>query len=172
METLLIKAADFAAFHHRHQQRKGAEKTPYINHLIRVTRLLAETGRVSDPELLAAALLHDTVEDTAVTLDEIEEQLGGGVGGGFGEVTDDRSLAKEERKRQQVEHAPHLTPGAAQIKLADKIDNVLEMKQNPPADWPAERQTAYIEWGKEVVRALPVVNPPLLALFTSIVEQQ
>src|SRR5215204_3255095 len=118
---LLLKALKFSAEKHRNQRRKDREASPYINHPIDVVELLMRVGGVTDNDVLVAAILHDTVEDTATLPEEVEEHFGGRVRSLVLEVTDDKRLAKEERKRRQVSEAPHKSMGAKQIKLADKI---------------------------------------------------
>ena len=66
---LILKAAHFAAQKHRGQRRKDEDASPYINHPISVAKIISEIGNVEDPEVLAAALLHDTIEDTETTVD-------------------------------------------------------------------------------------------------------
>src|SRR6266568_91129 len=122
--SAILKALSFSAKKHRNQRRKGAEGSPYINHPIDVAETLWKVGGVRDISVIVAAILHDTVEDTETTLAEIEEHFGPVVCSLVQEVTDDKSLPKPERKRLQIEHAPHLSTGAKQIKLADKISNI------------------------------------------------
>src|ERR1051326_1688623 len=102
---LIIKAVRFAATKHRSQRRKNAEASPYVNHVIQVAELLWEVGEVRDPALIIAALLHDTIEDTETTPNEIESLFGKGVLSVVLEVTDDKSLKDAQRKQLQVEHA-------------------------------------------------------------------
>src|SRR5689334_21040807 len=118
--SLILKALSFSAEKHKSQRRKGAEESPYINHPINVAQLLWEVGGVREIATIVAAILHDTVEDTETTPEEIEENFGQVVRKLVEEVSDDKSLPKAERKRLQIEHAPHLSLGAKQIKLADK----------------------------------------------------
>lgn len=167
----ILAAATFAARQHKGQKRKGSDGEPYINHPLEVANLLVNVGGVDDPEVITAALLHDTVEDTGVKLEQIEESYGAGVAGYVGEVTDDKSLPKAERKRLQIEHAPHLSHGAKQIKLADKISNIRDVTANPPADWDTQRRIEYVEWGENVVAGLRGANDELEKLFDEIVEE-
>jgi GTP diphosphokinase / guanosine-3',5'-bis(diphosphate) 3'-diphosphatase len=102
--TLILRAASFAAYKHRNQRRKDVDASPYINHPLELARVLAEEGGVTDAATLCAALLHDTVEDTDTTPDELERVFGTEIAGIVSEVTDDTSLRKVERKRLQVEH--------------------------------------------------------------------
>lgn len=157
----ILHAMRFAAEKHQHQTRKGARQAPYIIHPIGVAHTLATLGEVRDPDVLIAALLHDTVEDTATTFEEIRAQFGERVEGIVRELTDDKSLPKDERKRLQIINAPHKSPEAAQIKLSDKLYNLTDLLSDPPPGWSAERVDAYFRWAQQVVDALPEVNAPL-----------
>jgi guanosine-3',5'-bis(diphosphate) 3'-pyrophosphohydrolase len=148
---LILKALSFAANKHRNQFRKGSEPIPYINHPIALADLLVRTANISDPVIIATALLHDTVEDTETTLEELEMEFGPAISQLVAEVTDDKSLLKEERKRLQVEHAPSLSPRARIVKLADKTCNLRDIVQDPPVKWSLERKQQYFDWSKEVV---------------------
>jgi guanosine-3',5'-bis(diphosphate) 3'-pyrophosphohydrolase len=168
----LLQAIDFAADKHRAQRRKSAEGVPYINHPIGVARLLAEVGGVEDEDVLMAAILHDTLEDTATTREELEAAFGPAVRGLVEEVTDDKSLPKAQRKRLQVAHASSLSAGAAAIKLADKIANVRDLSHAPPVDWSIERVREYLDWAEEVVRNCPQVNAALEARFAEVLQEE
>ena len=157
----LLAALRLAAEKHRSQKRKGADASPYINHPIEVAELLARVGGVRDVELLAAAILHDTIEDTETTPAELEAAFGARVCGLVAEVTDDKRLPKEERKQLQRVHAPHLSRDAKQIKLADKISNVREVGASPPDGWPLERRREYIAWARSVVDGCRGANAAL-----------
>jgi GTP diphosphokinase / guanosine-3',5'-bis(diphosphate) 3'-diphosphatase len=167
----LLKAASFAAKKHIDQKRKGDSASPYINHPLEVANLLANKGDVDDYEVLIAALLHDTIEDTDTTKEEITEIFGEKVCGFVLEVTDDKSLPKAERKQKQIEHAPHLSDGAKQIKLGDKISNITDVMNDPPAGWSKERRLEYIEWGEKVVAGLRGANPALENQFDELVKK-
>ena len=161
----LMEATLFAAEKHRGQKRKDARGTPYINHPIAVVNLMANVGRVTDIEALQAGMLHDTIEDTAATPEEIEERFGYAVRSLVMEVTDDKSLEKQERKRLQIEKAPHLSPRAKVIKLADKIANLTDMIVSPPADWPLERRQQYVVWSNKVIAGCRGHNTKLETTF-------
>lgn len=167
----LLRAIDFAARKHRDQRRKDDAASPYINHPVAVALLLAEVGGVSDPDVLAAAILHDTLEDTNTTPEELESEFGARVRSLVEEVTDDKRLPKPERKRLQVEHSRSLSPGAAAIKLGDKISNVRDVTTSPPSGWGLQRRTEYLEWAQAVVRACPPVNRELFDLFELVVAE-
>ena len=164
--TLILKAACFAAEKHRGQMRKGEDLTPYINHPLNVARILVEEGGVEDPEVIAAALLHDTIEDTDTTQDELAENFGARVASMVFEVTDDKSIKdKGERKRQQVINAPNKSEGAALIKLADKTSNVRDVGSRPAAGWSYAKRIEYLDSAQRVVNALPISDHPLKNVF-------
>ena len=167
----LIEAASFAAQRHTGHHRKGDNKEPYINHPLEVANLLANVGGVDDIDVLIAGLLHDTVEDVGVKKEEIVKRFGERVANIVMEVTDDKSLPKAERKRLQVEHAPHLSREAKLVKLGDKISNIIDVTNNPPADWPLERRRESIEWGADVVAGLRGVNQPLEKKFDEVADR-
>jgi guanosine-3',5'-bis(diphosphate) 3'-pyrophosphohydrolase len=167
----LMEATMFAAEKHGGQKRKDAQGTPYINHPIMVVKLMANVGRITDIEALQAGMLHDTVEDTDTTPEEIEGRFGYAVRGLVMEVTDDKSLDKGVRKQLQVEHAPHLSPRAKVIKLADKIANLSDLVNSPPVGWEMERLQAYVEWSKKVVAGCRGQNQFLETYYTGIAKQ-
>ncbi len=164
----LVDALHFAADKHRDQRRKDAGASPYINHPIELTQVLVDEGGVDDIETLMAAVLHDTVEDTQTTRDELAARFGEVVASVVMECTDDKSLEKPLRKRAQVEHAPHLSQRAKLVKLADKICNLRDMLDRPPDRWALQRRQEYFEWSREVVDALGPVNARLRARFDEI----
>jgi guanosine-3',5'-bis(diphosphate) 3'-pyrophosphohydrolase len=165
----LLHAASYAAQRHTGQTRKGERGEPYINHPLEVANLIANIGGINDINVLMAAILHDVVEDCGVTSDELRLLFGDAVAGYVLEVTDDKSLEKAERKRRQVEHAPYLSPGAKLLKLADKISNITDITNSPPADWTIERRREYIDWGMAVVAGLRGISKRLENHFDSLV---
>ena len=166
----LLEAASFAAQRHTGHKRKGSAGEPYINHPMEVANMLANVGNVDDYDVLIAALLHDTVEDTGTKTEEIAERFGERVSGIVAEVTDDKSLPKQERKRLQIEHAAHLSPEAKLVKLGDKISNIRDVSNNPPADWDIKRRRDYIDWGEKVVAGLRGTNAALETAFDEAVN--
>ncbi len=154
----LLKAVAFAADKHRFQTRKDSERTPYINHPIKVALTLCEIGNESDTDLLVAAILHDTVEDTETSPEEIETHFGKGVRDIVMEVTDDKNLAKEERKRLQIVKAHLKSRPARKLKLADKICNVHDVIHHAPSGWNVDRRLAYLNWCEQVLEGLRGVN--------------
>jgi (p)ppGpp synthase/HD superfamily hydrolase len=162
---LILAAARFAALKHAAQKRKGKIGEPYVNHLLEVAELISGSSEALDANLIAAALLHDTVEDTDTTDHELRETFGDDVAGLVAEVTDDKSLPKATRKDLQIRNAPHKSARAVTIKLADKISNLRAILASPPADWSVERQREYFEWARRVVDGLPAPNAILKAEF-------
>ena len=162
---LILRAAAFAAERHRNQRRKDEEASPYINHPLALASLLAHDGQERDPAILMAALLHDTVEDTGTTFEELDQAFGRQVGSIVREVTDDKSLPPVERKRLQIEHAAQSSRAANLVKLADKICNLRDLNTSPPADWPIARKREYFEWAKQVVDQLRGTHHRLEELF-------
>lgn len=141
----IVEAAQFAAEKHKNQRRKDVDASPYINHPLALARVLAVEGGIDDPDVICAALLHDTIEDTKTTAAELRLNFGDKVTGIVREVTDDKSLDKDIRKEKQVRDAPRLSPEAKLVTLADKICNLRDILDSSPADWPAERKRAYFE---------------------------
>lgn len=170
--SIILKALEFAAARHKSQFRKGLDKTPYINHPIQVANLLVNYGGESDPVLLSAAILHDVVEDTVNSVGERDELIGT-IAEMFGqeilsltlEVTDDKTLDKKEIKRLQVENASQKSDNAKKLKIADKIMNLRDISENPPADWSLQRISEYFDWAENVVAGLRGVNRKLEDLF-------
>jgi len=161
----LLRALEFAAARHRDQRRKDALASPYINHPIAVAAALWHEGEVRDPVALTAAILHDTIEDTATTAAELAARFGAEVAAVVVEVTDDKTLPKLQRKQLQIEHAPHLSRPAKLVKLADKLCNLRDIIEAPPANWALERRAAYVTWTRDVVAGLRGTCPPLEAAF-------
>jgi guanosine-3',5'-bis(diphosphate) 3'-pyrophosphohydrolase len=161
----VIMAARFAADKHRFQRRKGVDQEPYINHPLELLNLLANDANVSDPVVLLGALLHDTVEDTETTFEELATIFGDDVAQVVREVTDDKSLPKATRKQQQIEHARHLSGRAKLIKLADKTSNLRDLAKSPPSDWSVERRVQYCQWSKAVIDEIRGTHPQLEHLF-------
>lgn len=172
MSTLpkLLQAISFSAKKHRDQRRKGGDSEPYINHPLEVANLIAGIGKIADYEILMAAVLHDTIEDTETTHDELKELFGAQVAQMVSEVTDDKSLPKTKRKELQIEHSRHLSYGAKLVKLGDKISNVSDVLNNPPEDWSAERRNEYIAWAGKVVDGVRGVNKEMEQYFDNLVS--
>jgi len=169
--SIVLRALDFAAHRHRDHRRKGGAASPYINHLIDVADILWNVGGVADITLIAAAVLHDTVEDTETTEAELVDLFGKDVASVVMEVTDDKSLPNDVRKRLQVEHASSLTDRAALIKIADKTSNIRDIVESPPVGWSVDRRRAYVMWGQEVVDRIRGTNEELERMFDDVCEK-
>ncbi|XP_008555168.1 guanosine-3',5'-bis(diphosphate) 3'-pyrophosphohydrolase MESH1 isoform X1 [Microplitis demolitor] len=170
--SLIIKCTNFAAKKHKNQRRHDLEQTPYINHPIGVASILTEEGKVYDPNVIVAALLHDTVEDTETTMEEIEREFGEKIKSIVSEVTDDKSLPSQERKRLQVVHTPHISHEAKLVKLADKIYNLRDLQRSTPVGWTTTRVYNYFQWSKQVIQGCRGTNERLETIFDGIVAQQ
>ncbi len=162
---LLLRALAFAAHKHKDQRRKDAEASPYINHPIALANILCSEGNVTDVVVICAALLHDTLEDTDTTPAEIDREFGRTICGIVLELTDDKFLLREERKRLQIERAAHASYAARLVKLADKTANLRDLHVCPPANWNVERRREYFDWAKQVVDELRGTHPLLEAAF-------
>jgi len=162
---VVLTALHFAADKHRDQRRKGAEASPYVNHLIEVAELLAREGGVTDVITLQAAILHDTLEDTETTVAELDAHFGMEVRRIVEEVTDDQILSKAERKRLQIVHARHLSERAKLVKLADKIANLRSLLHAPPVQWSLKQKREYVAWSERVEEGLRGCNRKLEDAF-------
>jgi GTP diphosphokinase / guanosine-3',5'-bis(diphosphate) 3'-diphosphatase len=168
---LLARAWRVAAERHVNQRRKGKSAEPYVNHLAEVAELVAEATQGDDPHLVAAAVLHDTVEDTGLTQADLAAQFGADVAGLVAEVTDDKTLPKDERKLRQIEHASEISHRAKLLKLADKTSNLRSLANSPPADWSMERKQQYLRWAQDVVGKLRGTNAWLEVQFEAAAEK-
>jgi guanosine-3',5'-bis(diphosphate) 3'-pyrophosphohydrolase len=164
-EAHLFDALAFAAQKHRDQRRRDAHASPYINHPIELARVLSVEAGITDVTTLVAAVLHDTIEDTKTTYDELlaNDAAKRWRRGGRGHRR--QGTPKAERKRLQVVHAPQMSDRAALVKLADKTCNLRDVADNPPVGWPLERRREYFDWARQVVDGLPPVHAPLRAIF-------
>lgn len=167
----ILEALSFASHKHSTQRRQDPDASPYINHLIAVALLLATEGGVDDESILVAAILHDTVEDTKTTFEELTGQFGEAVTDLVREMTDDKSLDKAARKQLQIDHAPNASPGAKQIKIADKCCNLNDIATTPPVGWNRQRREEYIEWAVAVVGGCRGVNAALDLVFDGTVTR-
>jgi guanosine-3',5'-bis(diphosphate) 3'-pyrophosphohydrolase len=162
---LVLRALAFAAHKHRDQRRKDVRASPYINHPITLADILCNEGGVRDANVICGALLHDVLEDTETTAEQLARRFGEAICRIVEEVTDDKRKPKEVRKRLQVEHAFSISDSAKLVKLADKIANLRDLVDHPPAGWSMERRRAYFDWAKAVVDGMRGVHPRLEAVF-------
>ena len=157
---LLLKVLRFASQKHKDQRRKDKERSPYINHPIDVAERIWNRGDYHQINAVCAALLHDTVEDTNTSFEELEALFGKEITDIVREVTDDKSLPKAARKQAQIDHGPHLSTEAKHIKLGDKTSNVTDVCRSTPPDWSPERCMEYLDWTKRMVDTISGTNPP------------
>ncbi len=166
--SCLLKALSFAAHKHRHQRRKSEAAEPYINHPLAVAETLWNMGKVHDVDTILAAVLHDTLEDTDTSPQELDAIVGKKVRLIVEEVTDNKRLPKLERKRLQIENAGNATLAARHIKLADKICNIQDLVYAPPSGWSLQRQREYVDWAEQVVEGLRGTNEALERCFDAL----
>lgn len=169
---LTLQALEFAARKHRDQRRKDAGASPYINHPIALANVLHAEGGIDDPVVLAAALLHDTIEDTETTWDELRGEFGDEIADIVLELTDTKWIGMKTRKRLQVQRAPGSSKRAKLVELADKICNLRDILASPPRGWSNERKQEYFDWAKEVVDRVRGTNAKLERRFDEIYAQR
>ena len=163
--SLLLKAFKFAAFKHRDQRRKDQRASPYINHPIAVAEALWEIGGIRDGATLVAGILHDIIEDTDTSPEELASEFGEEICGIVKELTDDKYLPKHVRKRLQLENAGTLSTRARPVRMADKISNLDDIIHSPPAGWSLERREEYVIWARQVIDRLRGSNRALEDYF-------
>ncbi|CAL1529063.1 unnamed protein product [Lymnaea stagnalis] len=154
----IVRCVNFAAIKHKDQRRKDEAQSPYVNHVIGVAYILTSEAGVSDVSVIQAALLHDTVEDTNTSFYELQAEFGEDIANLVKELTDDKSLPAEERKKLQVIHAPKSSYRAKLVKLADKLYNLRDLRRSPPVGWSKERIQEYFQWAAQVVSGLRGTN--------------
>jgi len=163
--VLITHALRFAAERHSSQRRKGQAKEPYVNHLAEVSELVADATEGKDVNLIAAALLHDTIEDTETSSDELVATFNNDIAQLVADVTDDKSLPKQDQKNLQVVNSRAQNMRVKLLKLADKTSNLRSLANSPPENWNTERKQAYIDWAIKVAAGLKGVNPWLEERF-------
>ena len=161
----ILAAAHFSADRHRDQRRKGSRNTPYINHPLEVAERLNRIGGIDDVDILVAAILHDTIEDTETTAKELAQLFGAKVAGLVEELSDDRELHWTDRKRIEIEHAARISVAARLIKLSDKTSNVADTASNPPGEWTLQRRRDYLLFAEKVAEGCRGLNQRLEAEF-------
>jgi (p)ppGpp synthase/HD superfamily hydrolase len=168
---LVSEAADFAARRHSGMARKGRGNEPYVNHLAEVANLLAIATDGTDAELVAAGWLHDTIEDTETTREELAQNFSKRVAALVVEVTDDMTLPKDQRRQQQIIDAPNKSSGAKLIKIADKISNIRARIPPQPSQDERDDLIDYVAWAEKVVGGCRGVNPVLDRMFDETAKQ-
>lgn len=161
----LMHVLEFASRKHKDQRREDVDASPYINHPISLANILCNEVHVTDIDVICGALLHDTVEDTDTTCEELEKEFGKKICSIVMDVTDDKTLGKQARKQAQIDHAAHASDEAKLVKLADKISNLRDLAVNPPPSWTLERRQEYFDWAKQVIDQLRGVHPHFESIF-------
>lgn len=161
----VFQALAFAAHKHRDQRRKDESASPYINHPIALADILVNEGGIIDHVVLCAAILHDTIEDTETSYEELVGVFGREIADVVAEVTDNKSLDAAVRKLSEIEHAAHASPRAKLVKLADKTCNLRDLSATPPPEWSDDRRAAYLDWARKVVAGIRGANAALEAAF-------
>ena len=163
---LFIRALAFATHKHRDQRRKNVGASPYINHPISLANIICNEANITDMNVICGALLHDTVEDTETLPDELVAEFGQDICDIVMEVTDDKTIKDKQRRKQlQIEHASHISTPAKLVKLADKISNLRDVANDPPAGWDQQRKREYFDWAKQIIDQLRGVHPELEMIF-------
>ncbi|APG15512.1 guanosine-3',5'-bis(diphosphate) 3'-pyrophosphohydrolase [Bradyrhizobium elkanii] len=167
---LISEAAELAARRHNGMARKGRGNEPYINHLAEVANLLAIATDGADAELVAAGWLHDAIEDTETTREELARKFSDRVASLVVECTDDMSLPKSERRRRQIVDTPKKSAGATLIKIADKISNIGARIHSDPSAEERDDLADYTGWAEQVVAGCRGGNSWLDARFDDAVR--
>ncbi|CAF3542144.1 unnamed protein product [Adineta steineri] len=167
-----MHALQFAAHKHRFQKRKDSDGTPYINHPIGVAHILSNEAGIKDIDLLIVALLHDTVEDTETTHEELQQEFGTRIADLVAELTDDKNLPKAERKRLQILNAKQLSSDAIIVRLADKIYNLRDLNRDTPVGWSEQRVKEYFEWSVQIARQLAGHNAQMDEILKDLFRQR
>ena len=162
---MIIKALQFAAEKHKGQLRKGNLKTPYINHPIKVAFVLQTIGGVTDENVLAAALLHDVIEDTDATHKDLANLFNTKIADIVIEISDEKGLDREVRKRLQIQDAVNLSYEAKIIRIADKLYNIQDVCGIDAPNWNYDRKYEYIQWAEKVVNQIKGTHEALETSF-------
>lgn len=157
----VLDALMFGAEKHKGQARVDQKKTPYIIHPIEVADFVMRIGKVYDKEILVASLLHDVLDDTGTTYEELSKCYGNTVAQYVQEMTSKKGLTLKEQKKLQIIQAFHQTPSVAIIKLSDKLSNLGALASAPPSAWTRDRIDQYFQWAQSVIENLPEANPLL-----------
>jgi len=155
--TLYDKALTFAEKHHSGQMRDDGA-TPYIEHPKKVAKILREVAGVTDESILSAGLLHDMIEDSEVSYDDLEKAFGVRIAGLVAELTNDKRLPKQLSREDLIRRLPGMSQEAALIKLADIYSNAQDMGS---ADWTEERKAKYLVYLRRIVETISKSKPTL-----------
>ena len=165
---IILAALGFAARKHRDQRKPDATPSNSITQPIQLAHVLGVEGNIADEQVIAAAILHDTIEDTETTNEELRQHFGLTIAEVVGEVTNDLSISAQERKLRQLEQAPQFSRRAKLIKLAERICDLRDMADNPPPDLTTRQIQDYFDWSREVVDCMRGISPSLEAAFDEV----
>ena len=154
----ILDASLFAAEKHQNQTKNNEKKTPYIIHPIEVADIVMRVGHVYKQDVLVAALLHDVIEDTGASFEDIAKRYGIVASSYVKEMTEKKELSLKERKKAQIIGAFHQTPDVAVIKFSDKLSNLNTLLKNPPSTWSRDKVDQYFLWAQSVIENLPESN--------------
>jgi GTP diphosphokinase / guanosine-3',5'-bis(diphosphate) 3'-diphosphatase len=168
--ALVVRAVAFAAIKHRDQRRRDGAATPYVNHVIAVADALANEGGIRDAAVICAALLHDVLEKTDASSQELRQLFGMKIADTVAELTDDYSLPKTERKQRQIDAMPGLSREAQQVRLADKLCNLRDVLAGSPVEWSNARKSRYVAHAQRVLCRIDGICPPLERKVTEVLE--
>lgn len=165
--ALIAEAAAYAIRLHTEQMRVGREPIPYAAHVAAVAALVARAEPTAKAETLAAAFLHDVVEDTEATDADLRGRFGDAVADLVAWLTDDpetAALPTEQRKAAQAAKIAAAPRPVKLVKLADQTDNI-EGRLADAELWTAERQARYLAGCRRVVDSCRGAAPALEARF-------
>ena len=163
----IVRAAYFAGEKHKDQRRSDKEETPYINHPLELASILVDEGRVDEVDVICAALLHDTIEDTNTTFEELESLFGSVVTNIVREVSNDMTLSSVDRRKKEAESIPFLSRKAKLVKLADKIANIRDISTMPPVGWNLEKKEAYFDFSLSIAERAKDASHVLYEVFVN-----
>ncbi|HRQ04330.1 MAG TPA: HD domain-containing protein [Nitrosomonas halophila] len=156
------RAAKFAADKHKGQMRKDG-KTPYIAHPVQVASILNREAKVIDHVILLGALLHDTLEDTDTSFEELKAEFGPEVAKLVQEVTNDPNLSELDSKTAQI--AKQWSPRAIKLKIADKTANLRDLVNAPPVGMHKDKKIEYADHARKVIESMKEHPEALKRLF-------
>lgn len=164
----VVRAAYFAGEKHSKQRRGDVEATPYINHPLELASILVDEGLVGDVDVICASLLHDTLEDTDTSVDELVANFGPKIAGIVAEVSNDMSLDSQARKISELESISTLSKNAKLVKLVDKIANIRDVSTMPPVGWNLEKKEHYFDFALSIAERAKDASPRLYEIFVKI----
>jgi (p)ppGpp synthase/HD superfamily hydrolase len=162
MSVLIQQARDLATERHAHLHMWNAARSPVIIHIAEVARYVDTHGGTE--EMIAAAWLHDIVEDTDITLEYLERQFGSAISSLVDGLTDPphfAALPLDQRKQMQADRLRSKSNEIKIIKICDQLSNVLRVTNDPPTDWSETTQFQYVQGARTVVDTCRGLNKAL-----------